>query len=529
MVQYTSGGASLLLPGATAPTRYAGGTTGGAPVSGTFAVGDFVVDELGLIWICTVAGTPGTWANAGASAGVSSFNSRAGVVLPGNADYLAVASGGLTGAVAAARFVGGTASGAPASGTFAKGDFVIDQTGDIWICTVAGTPGTWVDPVAEAVQSVAATDTSIVVAGTATAPTIATGTLDVIAAQHPPAAAVAMNSQNITGLAAPVNPGDAVTKSYADAIAQGLAVKPSVKEATAAALPANVYNNGASGVGATLTGVSTGVLTVDGQAVALNDRVLVQNEVAAANNGIYTCTTAGAIGVLYVLTRATDMNQPSEIPGAFVFVENGTVNAGAGFTVASAGPFTIGTTAINWTQFSGAGEITAGAGLVKAGNTLSLGVLTTAGDLIIENATPAPARLAVGTAGQVLGVAGGLPAWGAGFTLLASTGAAGFALQNGTPTILTYAFPNDGLLHRFQIWGILACTVNETGGALGASYTAPDGTGSTPSLLAAGQTVGLSNLTTRTSMAKANTSVSVLQTSALTGGAAVLYVEIWGS
>jgi hypothetical protein len=283
MVQYTSGGASLLLPGATAPTRYAGGTTGGAPVSGTFAVGDFVVDELGLIWICTIAGSPGTWANAGANAGVSSFNSRAGVVLPGNADYLAVASGGLTGAVAASRFVGGTASGAPVAGTFAVGDFVvdqtgkmwvctvagtpgtwvqvgaasgvssfntrtgavvpgnadylavasggltgavaatrfvggtasgapvagtfavgdfiIDQTGDIWICTIAGTPGTWVDPVAEAVQSVAATDTSIVVGGTATAPTIATGTLDVIATQHPPAANWSNNSKKITSLA----------------------------------------------------------------------------------------------------------------------------------------------------------------------------------------------------------------------------------------------------------------------------------------------------------------------------------------
>ena len=63
---------------------------------------------------------------------------------PGNADYLAVATGGLTGAVAATRFVGGTASGAPVTGTFAVGDFVIDQTGIIWVCTVAGTSGTWV-------------------------------------------------------------------------------------------------------------------------------------------------------------------------------------------------------------------------------------------------------------------------------------------------------------------------------------------------------------------------------------------------
>ena len=83
-----------------------------------------------------------------AASGVSSFNARSGAVVPGNADYLAVASGGLTGATAATRFVGGTASGHPVAGTFAVGDFVVDQTGTSWVCTVAGTPGTWVSPAA---------------------------------------------------------------------------------------------------------------------------------------------------------------------------------------------------------------------------------------------------------------------------------------------------------------------------------------------------------------------------------------------
>jgi trimeric autotransporter adhesin len=77
--------------------------------------------------------------------GVTSFNTRTGAVTSGNADYLAVATGGLTGATAATRLVGGTASGAPASGTFAVGDAANDQTGVVWICTVAGTPGTWVN------------------------------------------------------------------------------------------------------------------------------------------------------------------------------------------------------------------------------------------------------------------------------------------------------------------------------------------------------------------------------------------------
>ena len=131
------------LTGAVAATRYVGGTTSGAPASGTFAVGDFVVDQTGKLWICTTAGTPGTWTQVGAGAGVSSFNTRTGAVVPGVSDYLAVPVGGLTGATTATRFVGGTTAGAPTSGTFAAGDFIVDRTATIWICTVSGTPGTW--------------------------------------------------------------------------------------------------------------------------------------------------------------------------------------------------------------------------------------------------------------------------------------------------------------------------------------------------------------------------------------------------
>jgi len=181
----------------------------------------------------------------------------------------------------------------------------------------------------------------------------------------------------------PSNDTDASTKAYVDSVAQGLSIKESVQVATAATLPTNTYNNGASGVGATLTGVATGVLTVDGLTVALNERVLVKDEITSANNGIYLCTIAGAIGVAYVLTRSVNMNQAAEIPGAFTFVENGTVNDSAGFVVADAGPFTIGTTAIDWTQFSGAGQIIAGTGMTKTGNTLDVNGTT---NRIVANA-----------------------------------------------------------------------------------------------------------------------------------------------
>lgn len=111
----------------------------------------------------------------------------------------AVSTGGLTGATAASRYVGATASGAPISGTFAVGDFVIDQTGKIQVCTTAGTPGTWAG--VGGVSSLTAADTSVVVGGSGGALTVRTGTLDVIAADHPPAGDWSNSSHKITSLA----------------------------------------------------------------------------------------------------------------------------------------------------------------------------------------------------------------------------------------------------------------------------------------------------------------------------------------
>ena len=180
-----------------------------------------------------------------------------------------------------------------------------------------------------------------------------------------------VNTSFINGVKDPEQAQDAATKSYVDAVAQGLDLKASVHVGTYATLPAYVYNNGTSGVGATLTGNVAGNLTIDGEVVASGQRVLVKNETgafvnnstpSAAFNGIYVVTTAGAPGTAYVLTRAVDFDIPAEMYGAFTFVETGNIQADTGWvcTNNSASPITIGTTEIIWAQFSGAGQYTAG-------------------------------------------------------------------------------------------------------------------------------------------------------------------------
>ena len=218
----------------------------------------------------------------------------------------------------------------------------------------------------------------------------ATGTNDSVTLAPTGSGTVAMSSKRVSGVATPTATTDAANKAYVDSVAEGLDIKESVVAATTAVLPAVTYDNGTAGVGATLTADANGVLAaIDGVTMVADERVLIQNQAAALQNGIYVCTSIGAVGAAFVLTRAGDMDgsPASEIPGAFVFVEEGTVNADNGFVCTTNAPVTMGTTAINFTQFSGAGQITAGAGLAKSGDTLSVNVddVTTAisGDAVI--------------------------------------------------------------------------------------------------------------------------------------------------
>ena len=181
---------------------------------------------------------------------------------------------------------------------------------------------------------------------------------------------VDVNSSRISNLTDPTQDQDAATKSYVDNVVNGLDVKESVKVATTANL-ASTYNNGAG----TLTASSNGALSIDGVTVSTNDRVLVKNQTDTKQNGIYVVTATGDGSNPFVLTRAGDADAASEITGGtFTFVEQGTANSENGFVFTHDGTPTLGTTAITVTQFSGAGQITAGDALTKSGNTLNVAV-----------------------------------------------------------------------------------------------------------------------------------------------------------
>lgn len=252
--------------------------------------------------------------------------------------------------------------------------------------------------------------------------------------------ALALSGGTMTGAitlsADPTQAMHAATKQYVDATAQGLDVKQSVKAATTASI--------------TLSAAQT----IDGVSVVAGDRVLVKDQATASANGIYI-VAAGA------WTRATDMDAWTEIPGAFTFVEQGTVNADSGWVCTADQGGTLGSTAITFAQFSGAGQITAGAGLTKTGNTLdvvgtsnriivntdsidiastyvgqssitTLGTITTGtwnatvideiyggtglssyatGDILYASGTNTLAKRTIGSNGQVLKVVSGAPNW----------------------------------------------------------------------------------------------------------------------
>jgi phage-related tail fiber protein len=163
-----------------------------------------------------------------------------------------------------------------------------------------------------------------------------------------PTASYSFNSQLLTNLADPVSAQDAATKQYVDSVAQGLDPKASCRVATTVNLTA-----------------LSGLLLIDGVTVSAGDRILVKDQTLAQNNGIYVASASA-------WSRSSDMDTWDETISAFTFIEQGSVNADTGWVSTSNAGGTLGTTPINFVQFSGAGSYVAGTGLTLTGNEFSI-------------------------------------------------------------------------------------------------------------------------------------------------------------
>ena len=225
----------------------------------------------------------------------------------------------------------------------------------------------------------------------------------------------------------PTMPLGAATKQYVDAISSGLFIHSSALVATTIPLTAT-YNNGISGVGATLTNNAIlGPLLIDNYTPQLNDRVLVKDQSNKIENGIYYVTTVGDSTTPWTLTRSTDADSsiPNNFaPGSFVFITVGTVNTNTGWVETGLGTnsnkkINVGIDQIIFTQFSGAGAYLPGTGLSLNGNTFTntgvinltaganISITGTNNNLTIEVSGVVPGAVSSFTSNSTLALMGG--------------------------------------------------------------------------------------------------------------------------
>lgn len=327
-------GASAFVPagltGATAASRYVGATTSGAPASGSFLKGDYVVDQTGVMWICTTAGSPGAWTQVGST---------------GTVYYQTIKNNAGTGQAQRAnlRFNSGTY--ATASVTDSSPDTIVS-----FDVAAGATPGAMTFGASASNGS----GTTLALANHVHAfPAQNTFALSGFAA---PSGDVGWGGFKITNLGTPSASTDAATKAYVDSIAQGLSdFKASVRVVvTTNGTLATAYENGDSAGGVTL---------------ATGDRILLAGQTTASENGIYTVNASGAP------TRATDADASGEISvGTLVYVEAGT-SAGQQWicTATGATPWVPGSSTSTWTMFFTVTATQAGAGLTASANVFAVG------------------------------------------------------------------------------------------------------------------------------------------------------------
>ncbi len=243
---------------------------------------------------------------------------------------------------------------------------------------------------------------------------------------------ITMGSNRVTNVADPSSAQDAATKAYVDAVKTGLDVKDSVVAAsTGNGTLSSAYENGD---------------TLDGVTLATNDRILLKDQSTGSENGIYTVNSSGAP------TRATDFDSNAEVTsGAFTFVTEGTANGDSGFVLTTNDDITVGTTAMTWAQFSGAGQITAGSALTKSGNTLNVGVddssIEVSSDALRVKASGITNAMLAGSVDLTAKVTGAVPVGNGGTVLTAAAkGTVIVANSANTLSALDGGGSNDSIL-----------------------------------------------------------------------------------
>lgn len=193
-----------------------------------------------------------------------------------------------------------------------------------------------------------------------------TGSGALVFATSPTLTTAILGSSTATTQTPADNSTKVATTAYVDAAVLGQ----NFKEAALVATTANLVGTYVAGV---FTYTATGTDTIDGVTLALGNRVLVKNQTTTFQNGIYSVTTAGALGVAGVLTRTTDANSSTEFKtGDSIFVTSGTANSNTTWAYTGIDNPTIGTTAITYAQTAGQGTVTAGNGITVTGLSVAI-------------------------------------------------------------------------------------------------------------------------------------------------------------
>lgn len=302
---------------------------------------------------------------------------------------------------------------------------------------------------------------------------------------------------SVTVTADPTTALQLATKQYVDGLAStGLIYHSPAQVATTQSLAAQTggsvtYNNGSSGVGATLT-LGVALTTLDGYSLVNGDRILVKDETTQAYNGVYTWATGGT-----VLTRSTDTDSYGTGTGDlsendYFFIQNGTVNKGSSYVCTTAGTIVFGTTAITFAQFSTSQVYTGTSPIQVSGTTISLNTVPVAsggtnitsyatGDMLYASASTTLAKLTLGTLGYVMTAGASAPQYVAQSTLSVGTatniagGAAGSLPYNsasGTTTFLSLGTTNYVLTAGASAPQYVAQSTLSVGSATNATNTA---------------------------------------------------------